>query len=150
MVNNRQPSRKIAICLAATVGLACALTAPVLSATGWDPDSFRSENTLDFLTVGPDEGEHWSRVWLVVIDHQLYVRLGPRAAGRIEGNTSAPFVKVRIADQQFDRVRVEPAPDTRDAVGAEMANKYWTDLIIRHFSHPLIARLTAEPPAHSP
>ena len=46
----------------------------------WDPSAFSKESTLQFLTVGPNEGEHWSTVWLVLIDGQLYVRLGSKAA----------------------------------------------------------------------
>src|SRR5262249_23192604 len=79
--------------------------APALSASaGWDPQAFSKQSTLEFLTVGPSEGEHWSTVWLVVIDGDVYIRLGSRAAGRMEQNTTAPYVKLRIAGQQFDRV----------------------------------------------
>ncbi len=145
-----EPARRIAICLAAVVGLAIVLSSRLALATQWDPNSFRSESTLDFLTVGPEEGEHWSRVWLVVIDRQLYVRLGPRAAGRVEKNTTAPFVKVRIAGQQFDRVRVEPAPDMKEKVAAEMAEKYWTDVLVRYSDHPLTAKLVVGQAAPSP
>jgi hypothetical protein len=113
--------------------------------TGWNPDSFREEQTLDFLTVAAEEGEHWSRVWLVVIDGQLYIRLGPRAAGRIEKNTAAPYVRIRIAGQELDHVRVEPAPGMAGKVAAALADKYWSDVLIHHFSHPLTARLVAEP-----
>ena len=28
----------------------------------WDPQTLGRENTLEFLSVGPQEGEHWSRV----------------------------------------------------------------------------------------
>jgi hypothetical protein len=77
----------------------------------WDPPTLAREDTLEFLTVGPDEGEHWSRVWVGAVDDKLYVRLGPRAAARIQRNTTAPFVKVRIAGQEFDNVRGEPAPE---------------------------------------
>src|SRR5262245_64920114 len=74
----------------------------------WDPPTLAREITLEFLTVGPDEGEHWSRVWVVAVDDKLYVRLGRRAAARFERNTTAPFVKMRIAGQEFDNVRGEP------------------------------------------
>jgi hypothetical protein len=79
----------------------------------WDPQTLARENTLEFLSVGPQEGEHWSRVWVVAVDDQLYVRLGRRAATRFEKNTTAPFVKVRISGHEYDHVRVEPAPRWR-------------------------------------
>src|SRR5438067_1677561 len=91
------------------------------------------------------EPAHWFSVWLVVIDDQVYVRLGPRAAGRIEKNVAAPYVGVRILGQQFERVRAEPAPDHAERVAKAMAAKYWSDLVVHHFSHPLTLRLAPEP-----
>jgi hypothetical protein len=112
----------------------------------WDPQTLAREDTLEFLTVGPQEGEHWSRVWVVAVDDQLYVRLGRRAATRFEKNTTAPFVKVRISGQEFDHVRAEPAPEMAERVGAAMAAKYWSDLLIRFARHPLTVRLSVPPP----
>ena len=112
---------------------------------GWDPDAFHDESTLQIMTTAPEEGEHWSKLWLVVIDGQLYVRLGERSFGRIQKNTSSPYVKVKIADQEFDKVRLEPALDMKDKVAAAMADKYFLDILIRHESHPMTARLVAEP-----
>ena len=60
------------------------------------------------MTIGADEGEHWSRPWLVVIDGQLHVRLGNRAYQRVQKNTSSPYVKLRIGKREFDRIRLEP------------------------------------------
>jgi hypothetical protein len=110
----------------------------------WDPESFRDVDTLDFLTVGPEEGEHWSPVWLVVLDGHVYIRLGSRAAERVERNTTAPYMAVKVAGQQFDRVRADPAPDMAERVAAAMADKYFTDLLIRFFPHPLTMRLVVE------
>jgi hypothetical protein len=114
-------------------------------AAQWDPSAFSEQDTLEYLTVGPQEGEHWSTVWLVVIDGQVYVRLGSRAAGRMEQNTTAPYVKVRIAGQQFDRVKAESAPDMVEPVAAAMGDKYPTDIFVKYFNHPLTMRLTPEP-----
>jgi len=111
----------------------------------WDPQTLAREDTLEFLTVGPQEGEHWSRVWVVAVDDQLYVRLGRRAATRFEKNTTAPFVKVRISGQEFDHVQAEPAPEMAERVGAAMAAKYWSDLLIRFARHPLTVRLSVRP-----
>ena len=126
----------------ALMGAACAADSPV---PGWDPNAFRDQSTLQIMTIGPEEGEHWSRLWLVVIDGQLYVRLGDRSLGRVQKNTASPYLKVKIGDQEFDKVRLEPTPDMTDKVAAAMADKYWMDILIRHESHPMTARLVAEP-----
>ena len=126
--------------LAAVIACRCSPPRPP-SPPGTRRRSARRD-TLEFLTVGPDEGEHWSTVWLVVIDGQVYIRLGSRAAERMEQNTTAPYVKVRIAGQQFDRVKAEPAPDMVEPVAAAMGDKYWSDVLVRYFNHPLTMRLT--------
>ena len=53
-------------------------------AASWDPPTFAREDTLEFPTVGPDEGEHWSRVWIVALEDKLYVRV-------VVGQPRAPF-----------------------------------------------------------
>jgi len=123
--------------------IALTLTAAAANAD-WAPQTFSSENTLEFLTV-EDGAEHWSTVWLVVIDGQVYIRLGSRAAGRIEANATKPYVKVRIAGQTFDKVKAAAVPDKADAVAKAMGEKYWSDVFVHHFSHPLTMRLTPEP-----
>jgi hypothetical protein len=129
--------------------LALVIAALTLTATaaraGWDPSALSQEETLEFLTVENGE-EHWSTVWLVVIDSQVYIRLGSRAAGRIEGNATKPFAQVRVAGQTFPKVKAESVPDMADAVAAAMAEKYWSDFLVRHFSHPLTMRLTPATP----
>jgi hypothetical protein len=129
--------RRLAIVIAAL-----SLTTAI-AAAGWDPAAFSKEDTLEFLTI-EDGTEHWSTVWLVVIDSQVYVRLGSRAAARVEGNATKPIMKVRLAGQTFDAVKGEPAPDMADAVNKAMAEKYTTDVFVRYFDHPLTLRLTPE------
>ena len=116
-------------------------------AAEWSPPAYAKESTLELKTIAAGEGEHWFPVWLVVIDDQLYVRLGARAAGRIERNTTAPFVGVRVAGQEFPRLKGIPAPEKAERVGQAMADKYWSDVVIRHFNHPLTLRLVPEPDA---
>ena len=110
----------------------------------WDPASLGDEDTLEFLTVEPEKGEHWSTVWLVVLDGQVYIRLGSRASERIERNTAAPYVAVKIAGRQFDRVRAESVAEMAERVADAMADKYWTDIFVRYFAHPLTMRLVVE------
>ena len=129
----------------------CALCVGLLSgncslanAAEWNPQAFAQEETLSMRTVGPEEGEYWFPVWLVVIDGQVYVRLGSRAADRVRENKTAPQLAIKIAGQQFDAVTGEDAPDMADAVANAMAEKYWSDLFIRFFPHPLTLRLRPE------
>lgn len=130
------------------IGIPCLLalcaSAVAAEAQEWNPTEFAGQDTLDFLTLGPQEGEHWNRVWLVVLDGQVYVRLGSRAAERMRRNTMAPRVKVRIAGLQFDRVKAEAAAEMKERVEKAMADKYWTDIFIRYFEHPLTMRLVSE------
>ena len=121
--------------------LLCALAAP--AAADGDPSSWADEATIEFHTVNDGEG-HWSTVWVVVLEGEPYLRLGDRAAWRVTSNAEAPFLQVRIADEDF-RVHAVPAPEKAEAVAAAMAEKYWSDLLIRFLPHPLTVRLIPEP-----
>jgi hypothetical protein len=111
---------------------------------GWDPETIAKQNTIKLRTVGPHEGEYWFPVWVVVLDHDVYVRLGSRATRRVQENTTAPYLGVEAAGQRFDKVRGVPAPEEAQRVAAAMAEKYWSDIIVRHMSHPLTLRLVPE------
>ena len=121
------------------------LLAAPSAAAEWTPRAYAGASTIELRTVAAGEGEHWFPVWVVVVDDQVYVRLGPRAAGRVDKNQTAPYVGVRILGQQFERVRGVPAPDDAARVAKAMAAKYWGDLIVHHLSHPLTLRLILEP-----
>jgi len=121
-----------------------ALAAAPVGAAEWKPRMYSAESTLELRTTAPGEGDHWFPVWLVVLDDQVYVRLGTRAAGRIEQNTTKPYVGVRVAGGQFDRIKGVPAPESAERVARAMADKYWSDVIIRHMAHPLTLRLAPE------
>jgi len=129
------------VAMLGAAGAASGWAAEEAPSATWDPAAFASEGTLELLTVEPGVGEHWSTVWLVVLEGQLYVRLGSRAAGRIERNTTGPYVGVRIAGREFDHVRAEKAPEMVDRVAAAMAEKYWLDVLVRFMEHPLTLRL---------
>jgi hypothetical protein len=111
----------------------------------WDPAAFSKEETLEFRTTEAGESAHWSTVWMVVIDGQVYLRLGTRAADRLEANTTKPKVAIRVADQTFENVAAEPASDMADAVAKAMHEKYWSDVFVQHFNHPLTVRLVPAP-----
>jgi len=130
-----------------TACLAVLLVVATAARGAWDPQAFRKENTLEILTVGADEGEHWSTVWLVVIDGQVYIRLGTRATERIQKNVRKPYVKVRVAGQEFDHVMAQIVPDMVTPVAKAMAEKYWSDIFVRHLAHPLTIRLVPDPSA---
>ena len=135
--------------LVLSIALAAAARADDKAVPGWDPTVFQDASTIKIMTTEPDAGEHWSNLWVVVIDGQPYVRLGDRSYGRIQKNSTSPYVKLKVADQEFDKVKVEETPDMKDKVAAAMADKYWMDVLIRHESHPMVARLVPEaaPPA---
>jgi hypothetical protein len=139
---------------AALVFVLCVTLALIVGATDsavpeWDLDQFRQTSTIEIMTTEPDVGEHWSKLWVVVIDGQPYVRLGRRSYGRIQRNTTSPDVKLRLGEQEFDKVKLEEMPDMKDKVAAAMADKYWMDVLIRHESHPAVARLVPEVSAPS-
>jgi hypothetical protein len=107
----------------------------------WNPDKWAAEETLQFRTECPDEGEYWSPVWLVVLDGDVWVRLGTRAAGRVDCSRSKPFTSVRIAGLEFPEVEMVPVPEMAERVAAAMGEKYTSDFFIRFFSHPYTMKL---------
>jgi hypothetical protein len=66
----------------------------------------------------------------------------------VERNVNKPYLGLRIAGQEFPRVRGEPAPEMAGRVAAEIKEKYWSDVFIRFFSHPLTLRLVREEAPH--
>lgn len=136
--------------LSLAFAVAVLLTARSLYAGPWNPPAFANEDQVSLRTICPGEGEYWFPVWLVVIDEQVYVRLGSRAAQRVGCNQTAPHLAVEIAGQRFDRVRAEPAPGEAERVAEAMADKYTSDLFVRWLSHPLTLRLVPEQGATPP
>ena len=119
----------------ATAGAQAAITAGArvaaidrVAAPAFDVTALDTASTLEFLTVAPEEGEHWSTVWFVVIDGAIYLRLGPRAAGRIDKNTTAPRLRMRIGKETY-AMRYEKTPAKAAAVANAMATKYWSDIL---------------------
>jgi hypothetical protein len=133
-------ARSIGLVVAALLLVALAGAA----AAGWRPSVYADVDTIDLRTVGADEGEYWSPVWVVVLDGQVYVRLGNRAARRVQQSTMAPYVGVRVAGEEFERVKGVPAPEEAERVAKAMGEKYWSDALIRYFPHPLTLRLVPE------
>jgi hypothetical protein len=126
------------------------LSAIVGAPPAWSAADIANEKTIELRTTSPEEGEHWSTVWFVVIDDALYVRLGPRAAGRIERNTTAPHFAIRVGGRDVRPMRYEPAPEKAGEVAEAMARKYWTDVLGEPFrklgltSPPLVLRLATD------
>lgn len=149
-------ARTVPVLPLVVLGLAL-LALPVLAASAaaagpaeWHPAAYADQDTLEMRTVSAGEAPHWFKVWLVVLDGQVYVRLGSRAAKRIENNTTAPFIAVKIAGQEFDRVKADAAPEQAEAVAAAMADKYWSDALVHFFPHPLTLRLVPAPAENAP
>ena len=113
-------------------------------AADWDPNAWTGEETIKILTIGADEGPYEFPVWLVVIDGQVYLRLGTRASERFKKNTTNPYVAVKIAGKNFPKTRVQDAPEMEQRVAKAMADKYWSDIFVRYSSHPMTVRLLHE------
>ena len=111
---------------------------------GWTPKDWAAEDTIELTTDRPDEGKYSFPVWLAVIDDQVYVRLGGRAADRVQKSKSAPYIGVAIAGKRFEHVQCEPAPDQAARVAEKINEKYWSDVLIQYFPHPLTCRLVPE------
>lgn len=133
--------------VALTFAVSWAGSAVAQAAPEWDVSEFAATDTIELRTVTDEEGEYWFPVWVVVVDGKVFVRLGNRAAERIKFNVMFPDIGVRIGDKQFDRVHAEPAPEYAARVAGAMADKYWTDLFIRWFDHPLTLELVPAAPA---
>jgi hypothetical protein len=110
-------------------------------AADWSPGMWTAEETLQFRTTCPDEGEHWSYVWLVVLDGEVWVRLGSKAAWRVDCNTTKPITAVKIANELFPQVELVNVPEMAERVAAAMADKYWTDVFIQYMDHPYTMKL---------
>jgi hypothetical protein len=139
---------KRAIRLLGLVALGTALAAAPVAAepsAGWNPPAWGELDTIEIRTTDAQDGEHWFKVWPVVLDGALYVRLGTRAFERIQSTTGHPYISIRVDGQRFDRVRVMDTPEQAVRVAEAMASKYWTDLFIRFFPHPMTARLDLDP-----
>ena len=81
----------------ALVGFAAATILPAaVLAADWTPRAWAEESTIELRTTAAGEEAHWFPVWLVVIDDQLYVRLGRRAVGRIEATLPARSEEHRL------------------------------------------------------
>src|SRR5688572_12987034 len=110
---------------------ACVLCSTAAAFAGeWGGAAFNDESTLEFRTVNAQGEDHWSTVWLVVLDGDVYLNLGDRAVERLRTNTTAPLVSIRIAGEEFERIRVEAAQERQPEVARAIADKYWTGFLV--------------------
>lgn len=134
--------------LLAAISLLGGIAATPSPVQAWTPSEWVEEETIELGTTEPGEEIYHFPVWLVVIDGDVYVRLGNQAAERIEESTTKPHLSVRIAGQEFPKVEGIPAPDKAEQVADLMGEKYWSDIFIQFMPHPLTLRL--EPVASEP
>lgn len=123
--------------------LAWMAIASTAGAAEWRPEEWEDGTTLALATVGPDYDEQWSTVWYVVVDGEIYVRLGASIADQIDQNIKRPYVQVRIAGQTFKDVRADPIEGMSATVDEAMADKYPMDFLFRFLPHPMVVRLRA-------
>lgn len=135
--------------LGAIATFLCLLVPAAADAATWQPEAWADEDTVELRTQARGEEPHWFPVWVVVIDGQVYVRLGSRATERVESSVTKPILGLRVAGEEFPAVRGIPAPEAAEKVNAMMADKYWSDIGIRLFSHPLTLRLEPDSAAAS-
>lgn len=138
------PHSWFSISLLALIAGLIGLNTGSAAAEGHSWEKFQNDETLEVLTIDSSGEEYWSTFWLVVLDGEFYLRLGSRGSDRIKGHTKMPHVSVKIGGQQFDQVKVVDTPDKAEAVAAAMADKYWSDMFIRYFSHPMTVRLESQ------
>lgn len=134
----RVHQRLLAVVVVAVVGLLTTGSGAI--AGTWDPDAFAKHDVIKLRTNCGSEGQYSFPVWLVVVDRHVFVRLGSRAADRVEC-TPGMVIGVEIGDQRFDSVRAVASPEMADRVAKAMADKYPSDLLVRWFPHPLTLRL---------
>ena len=126
---------------AALLAAGILLAASSSPAADWTPEEWAAEDTLQFRTDCADEGEHWSYVWVVVLDGDAWVRLGSRAAARVDCNRTKPLTSIRIAGREFENVELVETPEMTDRVADAMAAKYSTDFLVRWANHPYTMKL---------
>lgn len=127
--------------LPAALVLTLLLAATANASPEWNPDIWAEEETLELMTQAPDDEPYWFPVWLVVIEDELYVRLGTHAADRVNESVTNPYVGLRVGGEEFARVKTIMAPEESAAVDHEMGEKYWSDFYIRLMPHPMTLRL---------
>lgn len=118
-----------------------ALVAFDARAEDWTPGDWVEEETIELGTTEPGEEIYYFPVWLVVIDGDVYVRLGSSAAEKFEESTTKPYLGVKIAGQSFPEVEGISTPEKAEQVADLMGEKYWSDIFIRFVPHPLTLRL---------
>ena len=114
------------------------------AAAEWTPGAWAAEDTLQFRTDCPDEPGYWSYVWLVVLDGDVWIRLGSRAAGRFDCSSTKPLTSIKIAGQEFAKVELVNTPEMADRVAAAMAEKYTSDILVRYSTHPYTMKLVVK------
>ncbi len=141
----RVKSIRLSAALALLMSSVLPISASSASAqSAWNAGEYAAESTLDFFTDCAEEGTHWTRVWLVVLDGQMYVRLGKPSAARVDCNTAKPYVKIRIGGRELPKVKFENRPEMATAVAAAMKEKYWSDFTVSWLAHPYTMRVLVE------
>jgi hypothetical protein len=124
----------------ASLGLALLLAAP---ARAFDPALHADERVIQVVTTNPDGSSRTTKVWIVVVDDQAYIRTGATTWG---GNVERdPDVRILTDSGEFDLRAVFVTDEAeRDRVTQAFRDKYgWSDRLLSPFrgDHPRIMRL---------
>ena len=94
---------------------------------------FIASETGEVVVVTTTDAEGASaetRLWVVDHDGSAWLRSGSPQAGWFQRMQANPAITVERGGQQFTAL-IEPVPELRDVINAEMAEKYgWADAYI--------------------
>jgi len=142
--------RRVATRLAAiALGAVWLAGAGPAEAAGIPWSEHQEEHVIQIVTHDEDGAERTTKIWLVVVDGQGYIRTGGTHWGK--NAKRDPDVRILTADGDYDvRVEFVTDPATRAAVTQAFRDKYgWSDRILTPFrgSEPLLMRLLPRSPA---
>ncbi len=107
-----------------------ALVALLLAVIVLEIIASESGEVVVVTTTGADGVEAETRLWVVDHDGSAWLRSGSPASGWYQRMQANPQITVERDGQEFT-ARIEPLPAMRDAINAEMAEKYgWADAYI--------------------
>ena len=130
--------------LPACLGLALLAAAP---ARAFDPALHADERVIEVVSTNPDGTPRTTKVWIVVVDDDAYIRTGATTWG--DNVERDPDVRILTDSGEFDlRAQFVTDPAERAKVTQAFRDKYgWSDRLLSPFrgDSPRIMRLVERP-----